>query len=524
MLASRVPAVRPQWAAVLARALALAVMPSFLSDLANPERRRRPPRLHPTSYLDGLRGLAACAVFAYHYTDYNHKPFLPHYGHNNPNEMGSSYLQAPFLRLIYSGTPMVHIFFVISGFALSFRPLRTLYASCSPAGAPDAQAVAKTHAILASSAFRRPFRLFLPPLTTTLMTAAIIRMGYMNKYMQPQETVTDQLCHWFADVFHNITYPWAWDEGSPKSQYNPHLWTIPMEFVHSMFLFLVILVSARLRSTYVRQAFFVLMMVIVLWNGRWAAFEFLGGALLADIYLSEQQQDQQPTEPREAEKEGLITPLQNGCSSPTNSTSGLGRSLPMICRGLMDALRIVLLVGAGYILSWPPRGGDMTETYTWIQSLAPQSMVGDKPDRGRNFWLALAAFTTVWASGRVTLFKRLLNSAVAQYAGKISFCFYILQHPVLNLMQHHLLGSQAKPATADMPAEEPWGVRGMTDIQTPFQRTMAWFIGLVIIGAVLVWLADLCTRMVDGPAVKLARWVENMCFAPEEPQERPAQQ
>ncbi|KAL2106182.1 hypothetical protein VUR80DRAFT_7103 [Thermomyces stellatus] len=523
MIASRIPAIRRQWPVALVRSLVLVVVPSFLSDLANPERRRRPPRLHPTSYLDGLRGLAACAVFAYHYTDYNHKPFLPHYGNNNPEEMGSSYLQLPYIRLLYSGTPMVHIFFVISGFALSFRPLRTLYSSCSAAGAPDAQAIAKAHSILASSAFRRPFRLFLPPMITTLLTAAIVRMGYMNKYMQPQETVKDQFYHWWDDVFHRITYPWAWDDGSPKSQYNPHLWTIPMEFVHSMFLFLVVLVSSRLRSTYVRQAFFALMMALVIWNGRWAAFEFLGGALLADMYLAEQKHQQQAPDSREPEKEGLITPLQNGGASPGSAPARVCRSLPMVWRGLVDAFRILVLVGAGFILSWPPRGGDMTETYTWIQSLAPETIVGENTDRAKNFWLAVAAFSTVWASGRVALFKRVLNSAVAQYAGNISFCFYILQHPVLNLMQHNVLGSQAKPAQGDMPAQEPWGVRGMTDIKTPFQRTICWLIGLVIIGSVLVWLADLFTRMVDGPAVKFARWVESLCFTPEEPQERPAQ-
>lgn len=513
---------RPKWAPALARALLLAVMPSFLSDLMNPERRRRSPRLHPTSYLDGLRGLAACAVFAYHYTDYNHKPLLPHYG-NNPNDMGSSYMQLPYIRLIYSGTPMVHIFFVISGFALSSRPLRTLYSSCSPSGAPDAGAIAKCNSILSSSALRRPFRLFIPPMMSTLLTAAIVQLGYMNKFMQPQETVRQQLIHWWDDVFHRITYPWAWDEGSPKSGYNPHLWTIPMEFVHSMFLFLVILVASRLRSTYVRQAFFVVMMVIVLWNGRWAAFEFLGGALLADIYHYEQQ-----SEPKDPEKEGgLITPLSNGCPSPTTSyapgSGSLGRSIPLVWSGLVDAFRILVLLGAGFILSWPPRGGDMTETYTWIQSLAPETMVQDKPDRGKNFWLAIAAFSTVWAAGRIALFKRVLNSGVAQYAGKISFCFYILQHPILNLMQHHTLGAQAKPANGDKPAEAPWGVRGMTGIETPFQRTICWLIGLMIMGSVLVWLADLFTRIVDTPAVKFARWVENILVVKEDTREQATQ-
>lgn len=520
MTAARIPALRPQWAAALARALVLAIMPSFVSDLTNPERRRRSPRLHPTSYLDGLRGLAACAVFAYHYTDYNHKSLLPHYG-NNPDDMGSTFLQLPYFRLIYSGTPMVHIFFVISGFALSFRPIRTLYSSSTPAGGPDSQAVAKCHSIISSSAFRRPFRLFLPPMTTTLLTGCIVQLGYMNKYMQPQETVREQVGDWFGDVFQHLTYPWAWDEGSPKARYNPHLWTIPMEFVHSMFLFLVVVVGSRLRSAYVRQAFFVAVMGFTLYSGRWAAFEFIGGTFLADLYHCGQQQSS--SAPSDPEKADLITPLQNDSLYGGHSGGKVRRTIPMICSGLMDVFRVLVLLGAGFLLSWPSRNADMTETYTWIQSLAPQYMVGDKPERGKNFWLAIAAFATVWASGRISLFKRILNHPVSQYAGRISFCFYILQHPVLNLMQHNTLGAEAKPADGDQPAEPPWGIRGMTGIQTPFQRTVCWLIGLAIIGSVLVWLSDLFTRIVDAPAVKFARWVEAMCFAKEDTQEKEMQ-
>lgn len=526
MTAARLPALRPQWAAALAKTLVLAVMPSFLSDLTNPERRRRSsPRVHPTSYLDGLRGLAACAVFAYHYTDYNHKPLLPHYG-SNPEDVGSTFIQLPYFRLIYSGTPMVHIFFVISGFALSFRPIRTLYSSTTSTGGPDSSAIAKCHAIISSSAFRRPFRLFLPPMITTLLTGCIVQLGYMNKYMQPQETLREQFYDWFSDVFQHLTYPWAWDEGSPKARYNPHLWTIPMEFVHSMFLFLIVVVGARLRSPLVRQAFFATVMGFTLYSGRWAAFEFIGGTLLADLFHGGQQQQQhehQPLPTSDPEKADLITPLQDGSLCGGDSHCRVRRTIPRVCSCLLDVFRVLVLLGAGFILSWPPRNGDMTETYTWIQSLAPQYMVGDKPERGKNFWLAIAAFATVWASGRISLFKRVLNHPISQYAGRISFCFYILQHPVLNLMQHNLLGAEAKAADGDQPAEPPWGIRGMTGIQTPFQRTICWLMGLVIIGSVLVWLSDLFTRMVDAPAVKFARWVEATCFAKEDTQEKEMQ-
>ena len=81
------------------------------------------PRVGPTSYLDGLRGLASFVVFAHHYTcDYVY-PYVAYYG-VNAEKLPSSPLQLPFIRVVYSGRPMVHIFFVISGFVLSRKPLQ----------------------------------------------------------------------------------------------------------------------------------------------------------------------------------------------------------------------------------------------------------------------------------------------------------------------------------------------------------------------------------------------------------------
>jgi peptidoglycan/LPS O-acetylase OafA/YrhL len=65
------------------------------------------------------------SVFGYHYTDYNWKSFLPAYNYN-PAYVGSSVLQLPYVRIIHNGLPMVHIFFVISGFVLALRPLEAL--------------------------------------------------------------------------------------------------------------------------------------------------------------------------------------------------------------------------------------------------------------------------------------------------------------------------------------------------------------------------------------------------------------
>ena len=97
--------------------------------IPSPIQRRRAPHLSktfqlgPTSYLDGLRGLASFIVFAHHYTCEYVVPYVAYYGVSD-EKLPSSFLQLPFIRVIFSGRPMVHIFFVISGFVLSKKPLQ----------------------------------------------------------------------------------------------------------------------------------------------------------------------------------------------------------------------------------------------------------------------------------------------------------------------------------------------------------------------------------------------------------------
>ena len=388
---------------------------------------------------------------------------------------------------------MVHIFFVISGFALSLRPLQQLYNPDSPSRGPSPEAIAKSQSLIASSAFRRPIRLFIPPLFVTALAATVVYLfGWMPSFMHGQPTLSLQFTDWLSDAITKITWPWSWDERSPVSRYNPHLWTIPIEFTHSMFLFLVLSILARLRGPYTRQLLLASLMIYCLLIGRWAAFEFLSGAFLAELHLSSHFDVDNP-----------IIRL------PT--TTNFKKAY--ILSALRSTLTFAVLLASGYLLSWPPRKVDMTPTFEWIGSFAPGTYAGDK---SKNFWLAIAAFGTVWSCGRIRFIKRVLTSSVPQYAGRVSFCLYIFQHLVLNLLQHRVLGSEFRRATAKSKEVLAWGVRGTFGISSPLERTVTWFVGLVVLGSVLVFLADLGTRVLDGPAVRLSKRVEGIAFAGEE--------
>jgi len=104
------------------RTFLTALKPSFLG-----RHRRKPRTLYPTSYLDGLRGVAALFVVFNHYVA-QYFPYITYGwmsgdGSDSVRGYNNRLVQLPIIRAIYSGTFMVTIFFVISGYVLSHKAL-----------------------------------------------------------------------------------------------------------------------------------------------------------------------------------------------------------------------------------------------------------------------------------------------------------------------------------------------------------------------------------------------------------------
>jgi len=131
-------------------------------------RRKGPAKpIGPTAWLDGLRGWAAFNVAIVHLTVYTHDwaelcygiEVLPDYPLTSPIVM-------PFVRLIFSGGHFaVMLFFHISGYVLTRRLVSMMHEG--PSRHDDV--VDSVH----SAIVRRPFRLFLPVVWSTLTWAII---------------------------------------------------------------------------------------------------------------------------------------------------------------------------------------------------------------------------------------------------------------------------------------------------------------------------------------------------------------
>lgn len=450
-----------------------ALLPSFVSGTIWPEddncHSRRHKQLHPTSYLDGLRGIAAMIVFICHYTEKRHGYLLPTYGlqqvpctDSDEIDMhpSSSFLQLPFIRVLYSGRPMVHIFFVVSGFALSYRPLGLLH---GPEG------LNACYAALASSAFRRPVRLFLPCAVSTFAIAVLAQTGQLYA---ADKTWYGQLNSWARTYAGRIAWPWAWDRDL-RPGYNIHLWTIPIEFAHAMLLFLVLLALVPLK-TRLRQVMTVLLAGHCLACGRWAAFEFLAGLFLAEVHILRS----------------------NGKSLKGGHT-------------LTAVFHSIILASCLFVAGWPNEGANQTpgirtllaNTPSWFLSHGrDEALASYTEDWGeylleQKFWFAIVAVLFVWSCGELSVVQQQFERPVAQYCGRISYSVYLVHGPALDYWE----------GLAD-------SLVGPIGMETATQRTMTWLAGLVILGALIVWLADVFWRLVDAPIVALGRAVEKACL------------
>ncbi|KAL2115170.1 hypothetical protein VTJ04DRAFT_10833 [Mycothermus thermophilus] len=534
------------------------VLPSFIADalLPNPNdshpvgstRSRRPTR--STAYLDGLRGIAAMLVFIHHYTGAFPSLFLPYTlldppsnqtnaaarpkhqhplagvvlpTHANSNTTVSSsllpapsikypkptFLQLPFIRVLFSGRPMVHIFFVISGFALSYKTFRCLYHDHNRHKALDS---------LASTTFRRAPRLLVPPIISTFFIAILQQAGLLET---PNNSVLAELRGWSKTVFREITWPWAWDRDMAPG-YDIHLWTIPIELAHSMMLFVVLLALARVRYI-VRNVIVGAGMGYCLACGRWAAFEFLVGMALAETHVRREVEEEEKglamVEECQDELGDVDRTGPHAAMNRVKAVNGIktfSRRTVRLIRALghwgMRLLQVTALVACLFITGWPTFEESRSPIIRTLISWTPEPFATELGDveGPQKFWFALAAAGVVWAVGELSWVRRLFETSVAQYCGDISFAMYICHGAVSDLLGDPIMGYPTKED-----GSRGRGVQGVLGMETPRQIVVGWIIGLFLLSPFVIWAADVFWRAVDRPVVNLARKFEIWCLEEE---------
>ncbi|ETN40957.1 uncharacterized protein HMPREF1541_05237 [Cyphellophora europaea CBS 101466] len=435
-----------------------ALRPSFFG-------ARTPRKLHPTSYLDGLRGCAAFIVFLHHSTQSFYRVVRPGYG---SSAMATHPLSLPILRVLFAGGPMVSIFFVISGYVLSTKPLKLARLGRT----------AEVYECVASSTFRRGPRLYIPCLTATLLIALAAQAGLTDVqaprvYLPSPDGLYAQLYRWAS------ASSWFISPFASEHWFEPNTWTIPIEFKGSLLVFLSCMGLAKSSSRF-RLGFLLCMAGFWLWHGWWDMFLFSMGMACADLHF-------------------VHTPI----PLPTDGAAeGMARP-PMIRRHgirtrLLHAFSILLCV---YLLGCPEgdEGGSTTPGYiTLTTTLTPPGWEGHfGPGR---WWPVLSSVLLVLTldhAGPESIYQRVFVSNFAQWLGDISFALYLCHAAVL----YSVSSRAVRWGCAIMSVDYGTGING--------QGGPSYFV--VLVGAtmitvpILVWMSEVLTAVVDKGAVELAR-------------------
>lgn len=450
-------------------AIGLSILPSFIQDLIRRDAPK-PRRMHPTSWLDGLRGVASLIVFFFHFTDDTHKGLLMAYGiRREGDEATSSPLQLPFVRVIVSGKPMVHIFFVISGFVLAYKPLKQIRAN-------QFEALQST---LASSIFRRGFRLFLPPLVSLIVIAFLRYHGFIEG--KARNTLYEQFKEWWREVNFFFDLIWAWD--SPEiPRYDTHLWTIPIEMSFSMLLFIIITGLSRVAAS-IRLACIVCIASYFLRQGHYAGWEFLAGVFLAEIQII------QDARRATGMEDGSVMPVSRVSSSI--SFPPAARMAKYLFRALLVANLIFALLVAG----WPREKWEETPFIATLLRHTPEPYASKGQSWPIYIWYAICAVQIVLVLQQIEPLRRAFNTGSAQYLGDVSYSLYICHGPILKVVHPRLMPYLWEP----MGGKKDTGMWG---------RLAVWIAGLIILSVPVFWVSDLFMRFVDQKCVSVARWIE----------------
>ena len=445
------------------RSLALSLTSiCFPSRTSEPGPSKTPKQTNALPALDGLRGIASCVVFIFHALS-AYSPMV-YYGYGAGDNLW--FHQLPFLRLIYAGPTMVLIFYIISGYLLSLKPLMLI----------RKERWDQVFHNLSSSVFRRGLRLFLPALISTFTTMLLHFVGFfqyisdksaenagfrLEKFELPAQrfnTFEQQFWHWLSWSC-TMMNPCTWDRF--YNPYNPNLWTLSVEFRSSLILFLVILGLARTKTFFRFVIVFGLIWTFALYR-KWEIATSLCGMILAEIDLQSGRFDNENTKLTD-----------NNCSG-TPWTPRLRQ--------------ILFFISGLYLASYPKYSGDQALGFRTLSKLVPYQFEKDKD----KWWQSIAGMMIIYSINNAADVQSIFASPLLQYLGDISLSIYVVHGPVL-----HSLGLLVMSSS--------WKYTGRN---TPAQKSFSFFVSAAIVLPAVFWVAGIFRRVVDIPCATFSRWLE----------------
>ncbi len=387
-------------------------------------------------YLNGLRGLAALVVVFHHFA-YVFLVFATRGAGANHFAIEKTIYTTP-LQLLVAGNFAVCIFFILSGYVLSYAFFQT----------------GKT-SVVQKAAVKRYFRLMPPILGSVLLAWAIIRLGLNFSDGAAAISGSSWLANFWprtvslGEAVYYGAYGILVGNSSP-GLLNNALWTMKVELIGSMLVFGFLGLFGKLRLRWLMYA----LLAMATWNSYYLAFVL--GIALCDVTN------------RSWSPKQLAWPI----------TAGL--ALVGLWLGAAPIPGATSTIYSSF--GWP--GADPNVVFILTHII------------GATMLLGAVVYSPV--------LKLVFASRPLRYLGKISFSMYLLHLLVLGTISSYMF--------------------------TVLSVSHGYLLSLLVTGAaylvIVTIAADIFTRHVDEPSVKLANWLQKRIMSPRRPSTdtRPARQ
>ncbi|EME40760.1 hypothetical protein DOTSEDRAFT_74343 [Dothistroma septosporum NZE10] len=352
-----------------------------------------------TSWLDGLRGMAAFFVMTSHYGSDLYWPYAYEapYGSTMIDFKGKSsgppftqFWRLPIVRIFMtSGHTQVSIFFVLSGFVLSWGAL----------GKIQKGDTSKLVGSLASATLRRWLRLYLPCFVVASFGCVVAYVTLAPNAPLKRESFRAQV--WDLIVANEVFGDWTKLHRVGFAVFHPYnavMWTMPLEFEGSMLVFLLLLAISRVRQFWKRTAIIGYVSAYSYHKAHWTYWLFSSGVLLANYVRH-------------------MGGFKKLAARQTRTSSSFW------CLSLLVAL---LLMGN------PQKNEPNNFTrpgYEWLDSLVPFNWLHE--ENGSRIWFCWSGLLFVACAIHLPAMQRVYNMRFPRYLGYISFMLY-LTHRILS--------------------------------------------------------------------------------------------
>lgn len=441
-----------------------AIRPSVLTRSSTTRKLRR------TAYLDGLRGFAALMVYFGHHQVWSKKASNGEdILQNGFGYHGGYYLcRFPGLRTMFSGGHFaVTVFFVVSGYVLSTKPLSLIQSG-------DLSMLGDN---LASALFRRFMRLHIPVIFSTFVYMTSWHAFGIWTDHEHKGSYKDELWNWYVE-FKNFSFVFR-TGGENWFTYDFHVWSIPVEFRGSIIIYTALLSFGRFKRDARLLCEVVLIVYFMYIVDGWFGAMFMSGMLLCDLDLL-------------ADKNNLprfFSLLQNWKELIYLNLFFLSMYLGGVPSNSLDT-QILKDTPGWYYLSW----------------LKPQAVFDFKW-----FFLFWASTFLVASIPRLYWLKYFFELRFNQYLGRVSFAFYLCHGPILWTLGDRLYAATGWARECHLLAIPSWINSIPLSKAGPYGLEASFWVPQLILLPTTLWAAEIVTKFVDEPSVKFSQWLYKKC-------------